>query len=438
MGNNKDVLKESASVIEEIEDRLEETISKKKEEIEKELEERLRQEKEEAKQRIEQIEKEFVEEKQALTNYRATIKEYENNKANLKNLLEEHLNKAVQFQKEIENITAQTLEELKNVSELNQKLEDLYKEAEEKAVVLKKTLKEKFGIAAEVLKASEYEEVELNLEQELAKLKKIKELLTSPDEELPELVEEKEAEEEEKEEKEEEEEKKEEEVGVPEGEAEKEKEQHEERAEEREGIEPSIPEEEETKEEEPLPEEEEPLAEEKDEEAELKGETAVQDVSETLEKHRKSETMDDNGEINYFQKNDKIILDGEGLISALSNSLDEAKKLYIKLSHAESPKDQFFIKQEIIRHQEALRKVILRGVRMCEKETCSLPGYTIDILNMDVLKDILEKLNMENWSNQNDFTYFETHVKNLKDNYFARITPLVHYQKSIMDELKIE
>jgi len=416
MGKKKDALKESALIIEDIEGRLEETISKKKEEIEKELEERLRQEKEEAKKRIEQVEEDFAEQKQALTNYRATIKEYENNKVNLKNHLEDHLVKAVQFQKEIENLTAQTLEELKKVGELNKELERLHKEIEEKTAVLKKDLEEKFGIEAEVLKTREYKEVELNLEQELAKLKKIKELLTSHDAELKELVEE------------EKEEKVKEEAGASEKEAETEEKPHFKKQEEREEFEPPVSEEHEAKEEEPLAEE--------GEEAELKGETA--EVSETLEEYRISETMEDNGEISYFQKNDKIILDGECLISALRNSLDEAEKLCIKLTQTESTKDQFFIKQEIIRHQEALRKVILRSVRMCEKESCSLPCYTTDILNMDILKDILEKLSMENWSNQDDFKYFEKYVKNLKNNYDARVTPPALYRKSIIDELKIE
>jgi hypothetical protein len=79
----------------------------------------------------------------------------------------------------------------------------------------------------------------------------------------------------------------------------------------------------------------------------------------------------------------------------------------------------------------------MRGVSMCEKENCALPSYTADILNKDVLKDILEKLNMENWSNQDDFTFFEKYAKNLKTNYYSRITPPAIYLKSIIDELKI-
>jgi len=435
MGKPKDTNKEPTIIIEEIEGQLGEALAKKKEEIEKELEERIRREKEEAQKRIELIEKEFEEEKKALKSYRDTIKEFENNKGKLKVQIKEHLDKAIKFQTEIEKLTAQTLEELKEVSELNQKLDELNKEAEEKAAALKKELEDRFGIVAEVMKANEHRDLEVNLEQELAKLRKIKELLTTPEmaeeekiEELSEVVEEK-VEEEVLEEKQAKEERKPSEevkaeeappTGNEEGQgfkpyvAEKEKEAG---AKEMELVEPFPSE----------AEEEEPHVSEK----------TFQDAFETLENYRKSEQTEDNGEISYFQKNEKMILDGESLISALSNGLDEAKKLYLKLAETESPKDQFFIKQEIIRYQESLRKTILHSVRMCQKENCSLPKYTKEIINTDVLKDILEKLSMENWSNQDDFTHFEKYAKNLKNNYYTRITPPALYLKSIIDELNI-
>ena len=431
MREEKDNFKESTSIIEEIEEQLGEALSKKKGEIEKELEERIKREKEEARRRIEEIEKEFVEEKQALKNYRDTLKEYENNKSKLRDKIKEHLDKAIQYQSDIESLTAKTLEELKSLAKLNQKLEDLHKEAEEKASVLKKDLEERFGIVAEMIKTNEISEVGIDLDRELSKLRKIKKLLTSREEVIAEEVEEvkEEAEEmeevaeeveeapEEEEAKEETLEKREEEVAAPEGEAEA-------------AAPPPAAEEVEKKEGAPSQEELEQI--------ELGGEPSFQGAFETLERFRKAESTEDNGEISYFEKDNKVIVDGECLVSALGNSLDEAKKLYIKLNQTESPKDQFFIKQEIIRHQETLRKVILRSVIMCEKENCSLPNFTADILNLDVLKDILEKLNMENWSNQDDFTFFEKYAKNLKTNFYSRITPPAIYLKSIIDELKIE
>lgn len=432
MGKPKDTAKESTMIIEEIKGQLGEALAKKKQEIESELEERIKKEKEEAQKRLAQIEKEFEEEKKALKNYRDTIKEFENNQAKLKEKIKGHLDKAIKFQTEIEKLTAQTLEELKEVSELNQKLDELNKEAEEKATALKKELEDRFGIVAEVMKTNEHRELEVNLEQELAKLRKIKELLTSPEaieeekiEELSQVVEEKveeEARAEAEEEKPAEEEVKAEEVPpvAKEGEEFKPVEAQEEKEEkptEMEAVEAGPPK--------------------AEEEAPHVSEQTFQDAFETLEKFRESEKIEDDGEINYFQKNDKMILDGESLISALSNNLDEAKKLYLKLAETESPKDQFFIKQEIIRYQESLRKIILHSVRMCEKENCSLPKYTMEIINTDVLKDILEKLSMENWSNQDDFTHFEKYAKNLKNNYYSRITPPALYLKSVINELNI-
>ena len=161
-----------------------------------------------------------------------------------------------------------------------------------------------------------------------------------------------------------------------------------------------------------------------------------QNLFSSLEKYRKIETRNGNGEIAFFQKEDKIILDGEYMVASIDESLEEAKRLYIKLSQTESPKEQFFIKQEIINHQEILRKYILRNLKMCEKEGALLPQFTTEILNLDILKDLLEKLSMENWSNPGDFNSFKNLIESLKDAYYAKITPPVRYLRSLIEELE--
>ena len=90
-----------------------------------------------------------------------------------------------------------------------------------------------------------------------------------------------------------------------------------------------------------------------------------------------------------------------------------------------------------IKQQESLRKVMLRSIRMCEKDNCSLPQYTEEVLNLDVLKSALEKVSMQNWSNQDDFASFDNFAKELKDAFYTRITPPAAYLKSIMKELNI-
>ncbi len=80
---------------------------------------------------------------------------------------------------------------------------------------------------------------------------------------------------------------------------------------------------------------------------------------------------------------------------------------------------------------------MLNIIRICEKDTFLLPYYTQDILNVDVFKIILEKVSMENWSNQEDFNSFDEYDSRLKDAFYERITPPTEYLNSIMKELKI-
>ena len=160
-----------------------------------------------------------------------------------------------------------------------------------------------------------------------------------------------------------------------------------------------------------------------------------QTVFETLEKNRKSEPTDYNGEISFFQNGDTTILDGETIIRAMSHIVDDGRKLYIKLAHTESPKDQFFLKQDLINHQEILRKIILRGVKLCDRENSRLPRYTEDVLNVGVLKEVLDKLNLDNWSNEEEFRAFEGMTARIKDAFYKKITPPALYLKSIVQEL---
>ncbi len=414
MLKNKDIHKEPIPVIEQAEKQLEELLKKKKEEIEKELEVKIEQEKEAAKEKISQIEKEFEDEKKALINYQSALVEFENNKADIKSQIKEHLDKAVQSLTEIDTLTAQTLEELKKVNGLNKKLEEFHKAAEEKTAILKKDLEEKFGIVTEGLETKELEDVDLK--QELTKLKKIKELLGPTETAEPVTKGETEKREEEE---------------IEEAEDNKEDEPHDENSKMNESAETLLSEEEE-------PKEKEPMAKKESEKGSLKGENNFEEPFEILARFRRSERAKNEGKASYFQNKDRMILDGESFVSNLNRELDEAKKLYAKLTQAESPKDQFFIKQEIIRYQKSLRKIILESVRLCEKETCSLPKYTLDILNMDVLKDILEKVSMENWSNYDDFYSFDEFAKKIKNAYYERITPWAAYLKSVIEELGIE
>ena len=479
MAKKNDEPEGTASIVDEIEKQLEEALTKRKAEVEKDLEERIQREKEEAQKRIEEIDKELAEEKDALTNFKTLLAEFETNKSELKKQIKEHINNAIQFQTDIETLTGQTLEELKKVRELNQQFEELQQDTGKRVSELKDKLEDKFGIVAEV-PDTELDESELNLDQELAKLRKIKDLLNNREPvdagvEAEEMAPGEQEEEEKSAEEAEGEAVSEEEAEGSEGEAVEEERQEEQAAAEgTEGAEEEEPKEEAAEEgeqpeekaeaaeqeeqgEQAVPETESPEQEaqqaaegeqaqekaegekaEGEESEEGQGEHTFQNTFERLEGYRKGTKNENDGEVSYFEHNDKIVLDGECLIATLNNSFEEAKKMYIKLSQTESPKDQFFIKQEIIKQQETLRKVMLRGIRLCEKENCSLPEFTKEILNLDVLKNILEKVSMENWSNQDDFASFDSYAKELKDAFYTRITPPAAYLDSIMKQLEIQ
>ncbi|MDH7512493.1 MAG: hypothetical protein QHH14_06075 [Clostridiales bacterium] len=411
-------MKDSLAVIEEIEGKLEKILSKRKEEIERELDEKLRAIKEEAEKKIESIEKELEKGKQILHDYRTVIGEFESERNAIQRQIREHFEKAIQHQTEIERMAGLTLEELRIIGELNRKLETIHQTAEEKVSLYRKDLEERFGIAAELPESVEEEEVKIDLEQELLKLKKIKELLETgpvevekaPAEEAAEMAAEAPVEAE---------------APAPAIE---------------EGVPPGFPEINEVMEGALAREAEaERAAEEEVQPAERVWEEdreSFQRLFETLEKYRKIESRNGNGEVSFFQNDEKLILDGEHIVASIDESMEEAKRLYLKLSQTESPKEQFFIKQEIINYQEMLRKFLLRYIKMSEKEGASLPQFTTDILNLEILKDILEKLSMENWSNPADFNSFRLHAESLKDSYYAKITPPSMYLRSLIEELE--
>jgi len=425
--------KESSSIIEEIESQLQDVLEKRKEAVEQELEEKIRQAQEEASKRKSELETQLKDEQEALVNYKNVLSQFENNKDSVKSEIKTHLDKAIQFQTEIEEKTALSLDELKIVSDLTQKLEGINVEAGEKVHALKSELEEKFGIVTQVPESIGQDDVDFDLETELHKLQKIKELLGAPGaldvddielkkkpgispEDVTEDVTPQEAPE------------------IAEVEAEVETEAEAEDEAKAEAVEPS---EETTPEEAPLPSEEIPAEITLSPELEkFKDNESVRKAVGSLTKYRKSERIEEGGEVLYYQKDDNMVLDSETILLTVSDSFDQAKQLYIKLSETESPKEQFFIKQEVIKYQDNLRKVMLSYIRWSEKETCSLPKLTEEVFNPDALKSLLEKVSMENWSNKSDFSSFEDFAKNLKEDFYKLLSPPDKYFEGILDQLE--
>ena len=394
MTPKEDMLDESEQIINEIEDNLEKVLQKRKEEVERELQLKVRRGKEEADRKKSLIEEEFEKERGTIKEFRSAISELETAPKTLQDRIRDHLERGMRYQQDIQKLTALTLEELRKAGALSAQLSELRQNSEKKVAEIRTKLKERFGITMEapaavplpvpppVFEWREESAMTSDLDQELTKLKKIQELLESDSVGSDRPVSQP--------------------APVREAFAEP----------------PAVPEEPEF-----VP-------------PERFDDLSFQAVFETLEKYRKSEPLDFNGEISYFQNGKRLILDGESLIRAMGQVLENAEKQTQKLSQTESPKDQFFLKQELINHQESLRKILLRWVRMCEIDGGTLPRTTNEIISLPVLKDILEKLNMDNWSNPEDVRSFESLTVRFKDAFYRKITPPVYYLRSIIEELE--
>ena len=401
MSETQENIGESASVIQEIEQQLEKLLPKKKEDIEKALAVRIQKEKEIARNKMEEVEKEFVQEREALVEFRTMVAEVEAERNTILEEVRDRIRRALQFQTEVENLSKQTAEEIRKVNDLQQKLESLRQRTAERAGFLKKDLRERFGIITEVPDRDEAAAPGMDLDQELENLKKIKELLSTGllrggEERRPLLEEENPWD-----------------LRVPEI---------------RDLVQSAVPPEKTQAECSVFEEEPGPEA--------APGETRPASVDGALDALGRTEPVDGSGEIRYFQKGKKVVLDPEHLLAAVMRSLEDSKKLSLKVGETESAKDRFFIKHKLINGQEGLRKFVLRAVRMCEERSRALPGTTLEIINVPALKELLERLSTENWANPDDLASFEKDMRAVRAAFLERAVPREEYLRSILEELE--
>ena len=421
MDHDPNILRNSSQVIQEIEDQLERILQKKFRDVDSDLLERVNREKEEARRRKEDIEREFDKEKGALADYRVMVREFEEQRAGLLNEARERFQKVLAFQSEIETLARSTVDEIKRVNEIQDRLEVLRTKTSERAAFLKNDLKERFGIVAEVME-EEPQPLGLDLDEELEKLRKIKDLLAIESAAAG--------------------------LGRVGGEA-AEGEDLARMDAEAEKSGPDIP---------PIPDliagpaaggrpaapaasEPETVPEPMPEPVparvpELEGDLTEEEAAAWIEAHRRTEPSNGSGEIHYFQKGDVVVVDPERILFAVDRTLEEGQRLSAKLGGTESPKDQFFIKQELINWQEGLRALFLRVVKMCERSSWCLPRYTEEVFSSHVLRRLLERLSMENWSNLEDFASFTAAVAGIGADFRARIEPRRDYLLALKRELE--
>ena len=73
---------------------------------------------------------------------------------------------------------------------------------------------------------------------------------------------------------------------------------------------------------------------------------------------------------------------------------------------------------------------------MCEKNAWFLPRYTEEIVNAQILRRLLERLSMENWSNLDEFAAFVAIVAEMRKAFQARIEPRRPYLLSLKREIE--
>ena len=390
--------KEITSVFDGIENQLDRSLAVQKDAIEKSLLEKLNREKEEAQKRIEAAEQEFAEGKRVLEGHKAALAELKTAKENIRGQIKGHLDRATSCQQMMEKMSNQAYEEYETISHLSLELDGIRQRAEKESSLLRKHLEEKYGVKAQFQAAFEPVESLLELRQEMLKMKKVRELLSTGTE--TQVVEPSP-------------------VGFrPENPP----------------YEPPPPAEAEAPEEGEAPQEAEPAAE--YEPAEDFEAEELRSLMDSLRQYRRSEPILNGTEFAYFQKGKKMILDGESFVGTVAKISDVAKGLHVNLGQKEMSKDLFLIKQEILNQQEILRKTFLRVVRFCEKEDGTLPQFVSEVLNVRIMKDILERLTFGNWSNPADFHSFVEHVAFLKNTFKTRVASSRDYLKSVLEQLE--
>lgn len=389
-----------------VEKRIEDVLAGKKNEIEKALVDFIDQENEKAKQRITELEQEFQKEKETLNRRRAMLEGVKSAIEDSRGQIRKHLDQAQQCRIMIRRMAAQIEDECRKASEITRKIQELRRNVDEEIASLQATLADRYGIIASIADSFEMGNINADLEQELCQLNEYLERLSVVAREP---------------------------AGAGEG-----------ATEIGIGCEADL----QVPENSGLPETViSPKTAHKEEEScgslpppaaaqEGMGERVDPDsISGMLEAYKQTESVPDAGEFQYFQKDAAFVLDAESLLVPTTHLIEAAKNLHARLAETKSAKEQFSLKQEILKQQELLRKVVHRVIKLCRKETNSFPLYSSDIINVQKLKNILGELNMGNWGDPYYMQVFENEIFALKTSLSERTSAHLAYQKSILDQL---
>jgi len=428
-----------AALLDDIEKRVSEIYSAQKSEVEQSLIEKINREKEDAQRRIEVVNREFFQVRSFLEEHKTSMAELQSTEDHLRGEIRGHFERAVNYQKMMENAAGLAGDELERIGGLNLELEKVRLKAEEEYETLKKNLSGYAGLIASIPAPAGKPENEVDWNEELGKLRKVRDLLATLRQSDPSLAS----------------------AlasapapaagdAVPEGEA----------------TAPAAPEAEELAaslglidieddgvhddlhfataqaledaglEAEPEPEPAAPVEPEPEPVAPAAVRPDQQLALDALARYRRTEPVNNGIEIGFFAAEKASVLDAESFMTAVGKVVESASQLHGQLSQAASVKDLFLLKQEILNQQEVLRKVFFRVVRFCDKENGLVPEALGEIISSQGMKDVIERLTMANWSDPSDFKPFLNELKAMKRAFEVRTAAMPSYHKTVLDQVE--
>lgn len=428
---------EPTALLDDIEKRISEIFSAQKNEVEQGLIEKIIHEKEEAFRKIETVNRDFAQVRGFLEAHKSVMAELLRAEENIRGQIRGHLDRAVNYQKMMENAAGLAGDELEKIAGLNQNIEKIRLRAEDEYKNIKKNLAGYAGIAAQIPTPAEIADSDVAWNEELLKLKKVRELLSTlrqvefapaPEAVTPEPP------------------------SVPETFASPVSEEDDGVRDDTEfadsdpawGDIPSGPAgnvlvlpslaEEPYEEAAALPAEPQPAV--APAAAAPAPDAHRESLLAALARYRKTEPVNNGIELGFFAAEAGTVLDAESFMTAVGKIVESAGQLHAQLDKTGSVKDLFLLKQEILNQQEVLRKVFFRVVRFCDKENGKLPETFAEVINAQGMKDIIERLTMANWSDPSDFRPFLNELKAMKRAFEVRMVASGNYVKTVLDQVE--
>jgi hypothetical protein len=458
MSLNAEAKIEQAAFLDDIEKRVSELFSAQKTEVEQSLVAKINREKEEAQKRIDAVNREFAQVRSLLDQHKTVMAELQTTEQHLRGEIRGHFERAVNYQKMMENAAALAGDELEKIGGLNQDIERVRVKAESEYAALKDQMGGYAGLIAQIPVPPVRAESEIDWMTEIGKLRQVRDLMAtlrqaglSDEAGAPAIDEE---------------------TSAPAAETAEElaaslgltgpeeDSLHDDAAfalnapawpskpdggNGQPAVSPSLyGENEEEAAMSPAPPQfelgAEPRVEVRDETVETEAPAAPSGADaaalESLSRYRKTEPVTNGLELGFYAAGTGTFLDALSFMTVIHDVVEGARQQHSQLAQTTSVKDLFLLKQEILNQQEILRKVFFRVVRFCDKESGRLPESLGEVISSRGMKDIIERLTMANWSDPSDFKPFLNELNSLKRAFEARTAALPSYLQSVLDEVE--